>query len=99
MRRIIALLLLGLWGWCGPAPAAAPGMRILLFGDPQVKSEQDLDYFRRDIVEPLRGRRPKDIDDAMIREALERFEGNLSAAARHLGVARNTLYRRMGCDY
>ncbi|CAM5480827.1 sigma-54-dependent Fis family transcriptional regulator [Thauera mechernichensis] len=48
---------------------------------------------------PLRGRRPKDIDDAMIREALERFEGNLSAAARHLGVARNTLYRRMGCDY
>ena len=56
MRRIIALLLLGLWGWCGPAPAAAPGMRILLFGDPQVKSEQDLDYFRRDIVEPLRGR-------------------------------------------
>ncbi len=46
-----------------------------------------------------RGRRPKDIDDAAIRAALERFDGNLSAAARHLGVARNTLYRRMGCDF
>ena len=46
-----------------------------------------------------RGRRPKDLDDATIRAALERFDGNLSAAARHLGVARNTLYRRMGCDF
>ncbi|MGD9872334.1 MAG: helix-turn-helix domain-containing protein, partial [Thauera sp.] len=46
-----------------------------------------------------RGRRPKDIDDAAIRAALERFDGNLSAAARYLGVARNTLYRRMGCDF
>ena len=36
---------------------------------------------------------------APIRAALERFNGNLSAAARHLGVARNTLYRRMGCDF
>ena len=34
-----------------------------------------------------------------IRAALERFDGNLSAAARHLGVARNTLYRRMGWDF
>ncbi len=48
---------------------------------------------------PVRGRRPKDLDDATIRAALERFDGNLSAAARHLGVARNTLYRRMGCDF
>ncbi|MHB1375741.1 MAG: helix-turn-helix domain-containing protein [Thauera sp.] len=39
------------------------------------------------------------MDDATIRAALERFDGNLSAAARHLGVARNTLYRRMGCDF
>ncbi|WP_374616034.1 helix-turn-helix domain-containing protein [Thauera aminoaromatica] len=31
-----------------------------------------------------------------MRAAIERFDGNLSAAARHLGVARNTLYRRMG---
>ncbi len=46
-----------------------------------------------------RGRRPKDLDDATIRAALERFDGNLSAAARHLGVARNTLYRRLGCDF
>ncbi|WP_420544430.1 helix-turn-helix domain-containing protein [Thauera aminoaromatica] len=36
------------------------------------------------------------LDDDAIRAAIERFDGNLSAAARHLGVARNTLYRRMG---
>ncbi len=39
---------------------------------------------------------PEDLDDATIRAAIARFDGNLSAAARHLGVARNTLYRRMG---
>jgi transcriptional regulator of acetoin/glycerol metabolism len=41
-------------------------------------------------------RRARALDDEAIRAALERFDGNLSAAARHLGVARNTLYRRMG---
>lgn len=30
-------------------------MRVLVFGDPQVKSLQDVDYYRRDIIEPLRG--------------------------------------------
>jgi hypothetical protein len=30
-------------------------MRVLLFADPQVKSEVDVGYYRRDIVEPLRG--------------------------------------------
>jgi hypothetical protein len=30
-------------------------MQVLLFTDPQVKSETDVDYYRRDIVEPLRG--------------------------------------------
>lgn len=29
---------------------------VLLFGDPQPKSLVDVDYYRRDIVEPLRGR-------------------------------------------
>ena len=36
------------------------------------------------------------VDDNAIRTALARHNGNLSAAARELGVARNTLYRRMG---
>ncbi len=30
-------------------------MQVLLFTDPQVKSEADVGYYRRDIVEPLRG--------------------------------------------
>ncbi len=29
-----------------------------MFGDPQVKSDADVDYFRRDIVQPLQGRVP-----------------------------------------
>jgi hypothetical protein len=32
-------------------------MQVLLFTDPQVKSLVDVDYYRRDIVEPLRGTR------------------------------------------
>jgi transcriptional regulator with PAS, ATPase and Fis domain len=40
--------------------------------------------------------RARALDDDAIRAAIARFDGNLSAAARHLGVARNTLYRRMG---
>ncbi|QNN46401.1 calcineurin-like phosphoesterase C-terminal domain-containing protein [Thermomonas brevis] len=30
--------------------------QVLVFGDPQVKSDDDVDYFRRDIVQPLQGR-------------------------------------------
>ena len=29
--------------------------RILVLGDPQVKSQADVDYFRRDIIDPIRG--------------------------------------------
>jgi hypothetical protein len=55
MRSIIAMVLLGLAGLCAPLHAGEPTMRVLVFGDPQVKSLQDLDYFRRDIVQPLHG--------------------------------------------
>ncbi len=37
----------------GPA-TARDALRVLLFADPQVKSLQDIDYYARDIVEPLR---------------------------------------------
>ena len=39
-----------------PAGAAGPTAQVLVFGDPQVKSETDVDYFRRDIVQPIHGR-------------------------------------------
>jgi len=38
-----------------PAHAASPRLHVLVFGDPQVESPQDVDYYRRDIIEPLRG--------------------------------------------
>lgn len=37
-------------------PAPAIEMQVLLFGDPQPKSLTDVDYYRRDIVEPLIGK-------------------------------------------
>jgi 3',5'-cyclic AMP phosphodiesterase CpdA len=39
-----------------PRSLAGDAARLLVFGDPQVKSRDDLDYFRRDIVQPLQGR-------------------------------------------
>ena len=39
-----------------PRPAARDQpLEVLLFGDPQVKSMRDVDFFKRDIVEPLLG--------------------------------------------
>ncbi len=41
------------------APARdAKALDVLLFADSQVKSERDVDYYRRDIVEPIIGRHP-----------------------------------------
>ncbi len=56
MRSIFALLMLGLSGLGADARAGEDALRVLVFGDPQVKTEQEVDYYRRDIVEPLRGR-------------------------------------------
>lgn len=36
-----------------PEEGGEPSRRIMLFGDPQPKSSQDVDYFARDIVGPL----------------------------------------------
>src|SRR5690606_28610412 len=34
---------------------AGPDLDVLVFADPQPKSRIDIDHYRRDIVEPLRG--------------------------------------------
>lgn len=39
-----------------PRSLAGEAAQVLVFGDPQVKSDDDVDYFRRDIVQPLQGR-------------------------------------------
>lgn len=41
--------------WPRQSDAGAP-LSVLLFGDPQPKSAIDVDYYRRDIIEPLQGR-------------------------------------------
>lgn len=50
------------FGLSGEARRHDPGERmptqVLLFTDTQVKSERDVDYYRRDIVEPIVGRHP-----------------------------------------
>ncbi|MBX3684360.1 MAG: sigma-54-dependent Fis family transcriptional regulator, partial [Thauera sp.] len=74
----------------GDAPALAPSAGTER-GEPRsARPADDPDPL------PLPLRRARALDDDAIRAAIERFDGNLSAAARHLGVARNTLYRRMG---
>ncbi|KAF1684993.1 calcineurin phosphoesterase [Pseudoxanthomonas broegbernensis] len=40
----------------GPGDGARDAFEVLLFADTQVKSARDIDYYRRDIVEPLQGR-------------------------------------------
>jgi transcriptional regulator of acetoin/glycerol metabolism len=47
----------------------------------------------------LRGRRLQGLDEDMIRRVLAEHGGNVSAAARVLGIARNTLYRKLGRDF
>ena len=40
-----------------PAPKTADALDVLVFGDPQLKSMVDADYYQRDIVAPLQGKR------------------------------------------
>ena len=46
-----------------------------------------------------RGRPPLGLDEGQIQQALVDHGGNVSAAARALGIARNTLYRKLGRDF
>ncbi|AMO39057.1 sigma-54-dependent Fis family transcriptional regulator [Thauera humireducens] len=46
-----------------------------------------------------RGRRLKDVQEDTILRVLAEYDGNVSAAARALGIARNTLYRKLGRDF
>jgi len=46
-----------------------------------------------------RGQRLKDVQEDTILRVLAEYDGNVSAAARALGIARNTLYRKLGRDF
>jgi transcriptional regulator of acetoin/glycerol metabolism len=48
------------------------------------------------VLPAKRGRRLKDVQADVIQRAMDEVGGNVSAAARHLGISRNTLYRKMG---
>lgn len=60
MRGWQAFLLFVAMGnaFAGKSPDA---MEVLVFADPQVKSAADVDYYRRDIIEPLAGRQAADL--------------------------------------
>ena len=49
----------------------------------------------RPAAAPVAGGDLRELADARIRETLAAVEGNVSEAARRLGVSRNTLYRRL----
>ncbi|MBN8440634.1 MAG: sigma-54-dependent Fis family transcriptional regulator [Thauera sp.] len=46
-----------------------------------------------------RGRRLKEFQADVIQRALDEVDGNVSAAARQLGISRNTLYRKLGYKF
>ena len=48
------------------------------------------------IASPMHGTRWRDQEISLIRNALNRAHGNVSAAARALGMSRATLYRKLG---
>jgi 3',5'-cyclic AMP phosphodiesterase CpdA len=76
------------------APAASAGnakaLEVLLFTDSQVKSGRDVDYYRRDIVEPIIGRHPA---------ALGVTLGDLVNDQAHLYPALNAVTVRLGVPW
>ena len=45
--------------------------------------------------EPARPQKLSDVTDELLRQAIREHGGNMSAAARQLGLHRSTLYRRL----
>ena len=44
---------------------------------------------------PFAGMRLLDVEGLMVKHAMDRFQGNVSRAARSLGLSRSALYRRL----
>jgi hypothetical protein len=76
----------------GPLHSAGGSLDVLLFADPQAKSLVDADYYRRDIVEPLRGTTARlglslgDIvnDDLSLYPAMNRITSSLGVPWLHV---------------
>ena len=78
---------------------AGAGRAVVAANAPVPQSMQDFPEAAPSVRSAGCMRGSRQLDETKIRQALERFDGNLSAAARYLGVARNTLYRRLGRDF
>ena len=63
-------------------------------GDRQVLTPEDF-LFKSEPGEMAPLETLEDMEREMIRKALERHEGNLSAVASRLGITRQTLYNKM----
>src|SRR5258708_105128 len=75
---------------CPPIAISHQSLRVrFIFPEPPVK---------RCSRDPKAAGRRADIMSVLIRQALEQNAHNISAAARSLGIARTTLYRRLRKD-
>lgn len=71
-----------------PATPAGDPLEVLVFGDPQVKSEADVDYYARDIVAPLEGRHQARLGISLgdiVDDTLALYP-SINAVTRRLGV-------------
>lgn len=75
--------------------------RALIFNESGTIMPSDLPaYIRKQLKSPsvTSGARLKDHEDAIILQTLQECNGNISKAAKLLGISRVTLYRKMKCD-
>ncbi|MCW2268148.1 Acetoin dehydrogenase operon transcriptional activator AcoR [compost metagenome] len=88
--------------WPGNIRQLEMTLRLLLAMREPGEQELDLMHLPDNLLDELRGSMPpsgggrmRDSQLALIRQAMERHGGNVSAAAQALGVSRATLYRKL----
>jgi transcriptional regulator of acetoin/glycerol metabolism len=68
---------------------------VLLTQGPQVKAADLALRINRDAVGRLEDMSLEDVECFLIKKAMTRFGGNVSQAAKALGLSRSALYRRL----
>ena len=88
--------------WPGNIRQLEMTLRLLLAMREPGEQELDLMHLPDNLLDELRGSAPpsgggrmRDSQLALIRQAMDRHGGNVTAAAQALGVSRATLYRKL----